>query len=772
MKKIVWFASTLTLAIALLGASFAANKPVEASASGSETTMALKEKSYYEISSNGDPFYLSFGVSKNGEDYNTSLELCRFSYILKEAVFTDNEDSKVGSFVSESSTIDSFASLGGLSPWSDDAISLLSSTDTFMSFLAYRSSESAEETTFIGRKGVDTYTQTSGGSFKTGAVNKNYRFGIYFSNVKINLSFISLYQHGEDFILHYASGVTVKENSTEIAPTVNVGSNVTLYTKEGDDEIVNGSLFYEGYSYIVFQIKESDPETMVTLDTIKINNVESPDIDVKKDGVIYYFAFVLKASDTVSITSSSKTISLEKNIAIYDLADVTGEKTVSFSKLQQSGVGLGNIPNTPNTAFRFLFHTPVSGWYGEAQTKFGIYSNNASLWSTFGYILRMYRGNVSLLSGEEVLLASTDDASIKAATTLKIEIGLKKVYAENSHYFANYLYVNVNDATLASYVDEKLSALGSVITVPYIGNANGYCSFEDTRGDALATITNASAAIEGLTASYPHCFSKGEEVKIDLAPAQGYEIISFKVNDIETALIRNGGVFVATLSAPTSDLTISYLLSPNATRNLTVAASDDYTASYSTSIVYGAPADIVFTPKVGKAFSGVSVKDGSASPVENLGNLIRNGNKFTLHLGLMYEDIEVSASLVDASYSATMDSSAENYDVSFSSSTVKAGASLSFQVRAKDGYEISWVYINDELAEATNGSYLIDNVYTNIVVKAVVKQAEAAPETKAKEDNTLGFVLIGVSSFVFVALLATATILIMKTRKKEQNASH
>lgn len=765
MKRILLLASS---AISLLSASIALNIAFQpspsAKADGGSTysTILVKEKSYYEVSSDGSPFYLTFGAPSGV----TSLEMCRFTYMMKSVEYSKVGETSCGSFISDTTNISSLDSITSRSPWSDDAINYLATPNTAVSLLAFRASETADTTSYIIRRGIDSYTQTPGGDFKN-AINSDSQYGLYFSGLKVSFSFISLYEYGSNFTIHYTSGVSVKETSSQIAPTINVDSNIALYSKDGH-EAINGSLFFDGYSLVAFKMKESTPENIITFDGVKVNGTANNDIKINQDGDIYYFGLELKNDDVVKLSTVTKTIRIDKDVKIYDLADIAQEKKVEFTELQQSGKALGNIPNKPNTAFRFLFHTPASGWTGEAQTKFGIYSNNSSLWSNFGYIVRIREGNVALLTGEEVLLSSLDDTGIASSSTLKVEVGLKKIYDTSDHYFANYLYLNINDVLKVSYSDSNLSALGSLITKPYIGDKNGLCSFEDVRKDTLGEIKDVSK-LTGVSLSYPRYFEKGQDVKVTLVPEKGYKILSFKANGTDVALTRSGNSFTATLLAPSSDVAISYSLLPNATSSLKVDISDDYSASYSSSIAYGDTATILFTPKRGKAFTSVLVTEEGSPAKDLLTSLVRDGAQFSLRLEPMFGNINVKATLKDASYKISEDSANAHAKTTFSETEAKAGDSLSFFVTAEEGYKVQAVYVNGVLASESNGAYGVDYVYEDIVIKVDAIKDNAYVASPSKENNVLGIVLMSVGGSLLAIVVAFGAFLFIKNKKKNKS---
>ncbi len=749
---------------------------VSAEAGGSYHAQTINIGSHYRIESDGAPFYIAFGKAR------TEFETSRFSYIFDEISFDSADLDKAGLFVSNASDIassydsketksfeaaleEAYVKDGATVTWEDyrqDRTSFMFKTGIFYSILFYKESETSV-TQPILRDNVVNYSQGGFGDFVDDE-GLSARYGYYFDGAKVTLSFLATFLYGDGCTLYYQDGVTVTSDEEIVAPTI----------ETEDYEIFNGDLgdpgsqpiYNNSLCYIPFAKKPEPEDTTIEFDHIEISGQRRDDIAFKQDGSRYFIATKLSADDTLKIVTTKKVVHEDKNVTIHDLHDVSGQTEMAFNELKQEGIGVGNIPNEVNRAFRFVLNTPKldgSAWNGEKQTKFGIWSSNNSLWSNFGYIIRFSQGVVTILTGEEVTLARAESDSITSRSSLIIVVGLVKASDETGHWFANRVYVDVNDVRVAQYDDTERKSLGSVITGPYIGEAGGEVSFEDYRKDSLLKVRDLSNN-EHVKASLPSYAIKGEVLNASFVLEDGYKFLSFAVNGIDalSQLTYSDGVYSLEIDEVSSAIDVTYALLADV--HLSLALEGDVIDTvYDSFPLYGSRSVIQFSLAKGKVPSSVLVNG-----TEAITSLKRTGKVFSLRLSPLTEDTTIAVTSAEKQYSVSLSKQEEHSSIKLSSSSVPAGDGLSFEVMLDEGYLLTGVSIEgDAVLSSSNGTYYLDEVYGDVAIALSVKKQE--DEAVMPSENSmvwLAYVLYAIAGAVLIGFGVYAIVTI-KRRKAQ-----
>lgn len=742
-------------------------------------TQTINIGSHYRIESDGAPFYIAF------DKIRTTGETSRLSYIFDEISYDYADLDKGGLFVSDASSVassydtleyksfltafrEAYTADRSTAKWDDycqDRASFMFKTGIFYSLLFYKGSEE-EQTQAIIRDNVANYMQGSLGNYDD-TKELNGRYGYYFDGAKITISFLATFLFGYGCTLYYQDGVTVTCDEETVSPTI----------EAEDYEIQNGDLgdpgsrpFYNrSLCYIPFLKKPEAEDTIVKFDHIEINGEKRDDVAFRQDGSRYFIATKLSSEDTVKIITTKKIIREDKNVTIHDLYDVSGQTEMVFNELRQASLGLGNIPNEVNNAFRFVLNTPKidgSAWVGERQTKFGIWTSNSSLWSNFGYIIRFSQGVVSILTGEEITLARAESSSITSRSSLLVVIGLTKVSNETGRWFANRVFVDVNGTRVAQYDDDsERKSLGSLITGPYIGEAGGEVSFEDYRKDSLLKVSDLSNETH-VKASLPSYVLKGEDLNASFVLDDGYKFNSFLVNgaDALSQLVYSDGVYSLDLLDISSAIDISYTLISDVHVSLSLEG-EAIDTTYDSFPLYGSRSVIKFGMKEGKVPSSVMVNG-----LESVSSLERSGKVFSLKLLPLTEDTKIVITGVDKQYSVALSSEeGEHASIKLSSSSVLAGGSLSFEVILDDGYLLAGVSIDGAATlSSSNGIYYLDEVYGDVIISLETKKEESETITPSQSTSLmwLAYLLYALAGLALISFGVFAIVAIK--RKKAQ----
>ena len=734
--------------------------PVHAEDSGTYRTTDVEVDTLYEVESDGAPFYLSFSRMAGA----TNAELARFTYALKEANLASLDGGEIGLFVSDKSHVNSYDSLLNRYVLEGSALDEIKRTNRVTSLISFAYSSS--NTGFIVRNGIADYTQAGCGEYH-GTNDDDTRYGIYFSGIKGTVSFLSLFKNGLSYTLHYATGVTVTtEDDDGLDADIEVSDGVSLYNGQAN-EMLRHSYFFKDYSFVAFQVEASSREAYIAFDGVYVNDLPFEGT-VTADNGIYYFGITLQESDRLSLRAKRVAVTSETDVDVYHLADVAGKKLVSFTQPQNATYGLGNLPNRPNTVFRFLLHTPKAPWLVQNGTKFGLFSSGSSLWSNFGYVVNFYNGHVSLLTGEEIKLGQGDSTLIQPDSTLLIELGLVQSYDEAGYYFADCLYASVNGTVVAVAYDTRRQTLGSVITGPYFDNSDGACSFEDDRGDALKTITDVSTDSHA-SSSFPTYVEQGNTYRISLLPDEGYGIEHFLVNgeDKTSSLIRKDDTYIYE-STMEGDVSFSYTTIPLSTQQIHLANNGDYLRVICPETVMdGDSLTVSLSLSRGKRFSSMMVEQNGKSE-DLISSLQRDGKNFLLTLPSVTSDVTITPSIEEGKVHLVSASENTHCTIKLFSEEAGYGEEIAFQVKPEEGYAISGVSLSSGDLEDHGWYFKATNLFedADIAVETTPLAVEASQETNSSTPIwTLVFVIV--SALLFVGSL----VLFFLRRKKGGEAA-
>lgn len=730
---------------------------VVAAEDSSYRALTLNMHSHYRIESDGAPFYVAFDKTR------TTYETSRLSYIFDEVSYDAADLDKGGLFVNDVSTVDvsydygeyrtfsdifraTYDSDPGAGEWEDyrqERASFMFQTGVFYSLLFYKESDTSQTEAII-RNNVEDYAQASLGKYDD-AMGLDGRYGFYFDGAKVTLSFLATFLFGYSCTLYYQDGVTVTCDEKTIAATIEA-EDYDIKDNGNPADLASTPIYNASLCYIPFTKKPDPEDTIVKFDHIEINDERRDDVSLKQDGTTYFITAKLNDGDTIKLVTNKTVVHEDKNVTIHDLYDVSGKTKLVFDKVADFSSGVGNIPNEANHAFRFILNTPKvegSAWNGEKSTKFGIWSSNEHLWSNFGYIVRFNQGVVTILSGEEEPLARAESTSILSGSSLILVIGLAKLSDETGHWYANRIYVDVNDVRLAQYDDVNRKTLGSVITGPYIGEAGGEVSFEDYRKDSLVSVSDSSNSAH-VKAGFPSYVVKGSKLSATFTLEEGYKFHSFTVNgsDALAELIYADGVYYLEVEDVSAPIDFAYTLLSNVHVTLGLEG-DAINTVYDSFPLYGSRSVIKFGVKDGQIPSSVLVNG-----VEFVSSLKRTGKVFSLELAPLVDDTEILISATDKQYSVVV-SSAEtegHASINLSSASVAAGGSLSFNVNLDEGYLLTDVSIvGDAVLSSSNGAYYLDEVYGDVTISL-----------KTKKEETETITPTGSASMMWVAYLLYA----------------
>lgn len=753
MKRIT-FLSVVSIALSFLLFPFA-KETTSVKADGEPfQTVTLEESTFYQIHSDGGPMYLSF------EAASSLNETFRFSYVLKDFNIYSGGAAQCGTFVTTASNVNNgynFDRFVALKDVTNCDSSFATRTGILYSLLGFKG-KATDDINFIMRDGVGEYSQTSYGILDDNFAS-GLRYGFYFDGLSFDLSFIFMYGYGNDFILHYAEGVTVNSNNTSVSPII-TSENFAISDAEG---LGKRAIYNSNYCYLPFTKNEVSDEYVIEFDHFNLNGNKIEDVSLRKDGEIYYTCLFLNDGDELEIICSKTFIRVDTNLNIYNLVDASNQKYISFTQLR-ARLGVGNIPNVSNTAFEFILHTPnvPSGtWVGERQTKFGIWTNNSSLWSNFGYIVIMSEAGIKLSTGEEVVLANKYSPILKPNSSIKVLVGLSKIYNENDYYIGNRFFAKLNDEMVIYYDDMKFSSLGSVITGPYIGEAGGECAFEDARSANLLEVSDKTNS-EFVTLCAPRYILKNESLDLSFLCEDGYRLNKLFINGVEKAFEYNNGFYVTSLDSVSEDIEITYSLLENVHASIKVSGEHVY-ASYDGYPLFGSKQQIRFTLSKGYVLNKIKFNDQE----KDISVLNEDGN-FSFYY-LANNNYDISIEVIEKSFEVKPHSIVEHATIVFSSNNVLAGDYLSFSINVDDGYCVQSVKeLNGSDIYENGGVYFIYNIYGDIEIDvSIMEMTKIDVEERLNNNdyNWVAFVIYGFSGLVFISLAAILFILMRKKRQ-------
>ena len=737
---------------------------------------------YVSIESSGAPFYISFNK------FQDIGETARFSYVIDEFVISDDDlKNNAGFFLSTKDNIASgnktasgtyFKSFNdiinddiGASPSTVEEVKRSCFKEKILSSIL--PVKDGSNVNVIVRDGVNDYSQvTLGNEFVDGNITDGCCYGYYFDGANVKMSFLFDFLYGKESItIYYQDGVSVNIDNTTVAPTVDSDSySIRLYDDKSDWTPGSLPLFNASLSYIPFTKNAVETGLIVEYDHIEVNDETRQDISFVTDGSYYYVVCKLASNDTLKIVSSSKVGKEDaSNVKIHDLYDVSNQTKITFDgktyygKDNNGTVGIGNIANTVNNAFRFNLTYTASELH--SYSRIGIWTSNNRLWSNFGYIIRFGpEQNVFILSGEEVEYAKGKNEQVIPDSKFSVVIGLCKIFDENDVWYANRIYVDINGVRTVEYNDYDRRALGSAIIADYFDDSICKAVFEDYRINNLVTVNNENNEhVHTNNASYT---LKGESFEAKYSLDDGYKFETFKCNgvDVLSDLKFDNGLYTYKIDEVTSSLNFTYTLLENVSVKLSLDGNFIDT-NYEDNPLYGSRPTISFTLINGKYPTSIKVNN-----IEKIQSLYRKGNVYYLDLESLTADTEVVVVSEDKTFTPTYKSATTSYvSVSFENNAIPVGGSTAINIAVEYGYYIDQVSIEGDATLSTyKGSYFLEDVYSDVTVTVVTKKKEELIIEPVKQFDwatLISAIIYSVSGVVFVTLLITALVARKKAKK-------
>lgn len=718
--------------------------------------ISLQNEASYTIQSNGAPFYFSFGRKESA----AVGEVGRVSWIISDLTVmnANDENAEFGAYCVSSSDIASGYGNDYLKA-EDESIAFASETDNFYSLVIYKANASTDAN-YILRSGINDYTQISLGDYTD---DSESCYGLYFSGVKIEITFLVTFIYGTDLTLYAGDGVTITEYAEVIEPDVSL-TNASFVLSDNPDEMIRHPIYTEKISFIPFKLNESDNDTIVYyLDEITLNG-ERIDINIHDGGGLYYLVYSLSATDSMEIICASREVTLDE-AEIYDLVEVSGKTAIQFTELRRADIGIGNIPNHANIAFRYRYNTPnTSSWSGAEINKFGMWTSNNNIWSNFGYIITFYNNTVRILSGEEVEYAVGACSAIRPRNTVEIVIGMVKGYDEQETYIFNRIYVSVNGEIVVHYDDYSRPALGSAIIGPYLENSAARCSIENAVSVCEVTDNTKN---EDVIVGFKQFINEGGEAEITFVEKEGKRITQLIVNgvDVTNQLVTNGAGKVFTVESISEDISFTYEVEETYC-SIFVESSQGISVDAASSIPYGEDVTFYFVPRNGYIISSVKVNGHDYTSELN-----NDRGNYSLTLNCVKEDIRISLSSQEKFFTVMAEDIA-TADINIIADSVAAGGTAAFTVTPKEGYKISMVSVNGDPVQKINGVFYVNSVYEDITIAvetATFEELSVPNDAGYGGITTGGIVGIIIGAIVILAAGVAIVILIVHRKKERKN---
>lgn len=784
LTKILVFIAAINL-LPSVGSAYIKNTTSHIASNDSYHNQTVNIGEYVEIESDGAPFYFSFDKVRS----EGNAEAARLCYIIDEFSASDDElKTNAGFFIGDSSHIDNsykdasgtnyisfgdtIASTGGAAEDIDSLKYYCFGSGAFTSVIPFNDGKNIN---VLVRNGLSNYGQiTLGDKFNDKSMDDGACYGFYFDGIKVKISFLMTFEYFEKpLTIHYQDGVKVSINSETVTPTI-VSEYYTVKSKTATWTSDPGSypIYNAGLCYIPFTKNEVDRNLIVQYDHIEINDAVA-NISFVTDGSSYYLVAKLKSSDTLKVVSFSK-VAIEEsssNINIYDLYDVSNLTKIDirntrngivinddkiYSKDNNGCIGIGNIPNSVNNAFRF--NITLSSYH---YTKFGIWTSNSGIWSNFGYIIRFGPDKtVYILSGEEEEYAKGACSEVNPGSKISAVVGMAKLYDENNHWFANRIYVDVNGERICEYNDSDRRTFGSAIIAPYFDNESRVI-FEDYRINDLVEVSSDNDS--HVHSSNPTYTLKGESFTANFVLDDGYKFKTFTCNgvDILNSLKFNNGCYTYTINNVTGALKFSYTLLSDVSVNLSLNG-DVLEPTFNAKPLYGSKPVVSFKMPIGKAPSSIKVNG-----VEKIQQLGREGSVYSLNLDSIIEDTVINIQSEDKTFVPSISSNSDIHaKINFENTAISIGGSTRIDISTEKGYFIKDVVIEGDATLSTyDGVYFLDNVYSDISVTVLTTKEEAIVIEPIKEFNWT--LCISIVLCVISAIVAFVLILLgIKLKKK------
>ena len=653
--------------------------------------IAIKKDVSYSIKSNGGSFWLSFRGKGNGE------ERARFSFTLFDYLRSGAESS-VSAF---SETNDNYnnGTIENLIALNASQKNFLTSENNIYSIVLFKSANGME---FLYRKGVVSYLSGESSKF-----SENDVYGLYFTNVNAEFSFIVNYTFGDDFVLHYDSNVMVEKYENSISVDLDT-ENITIYTSEG----ILHPIYNEKISIIPFIVNTPvNDKIVIEFNGIMVNG-ENVDNSYIVNDAVKYFVYKLKDGDWVNYSTRKYEVDYDfSNVKKYNLFDITKKNHIEFDKLTTT-YPLGNIGNSADNAFVFRLNAPTTNWNPANSTRIGLFTNNQNLWSNFGYSIAFYNGNVVIKSGEEVQLATGTCSSLTPGSSNDIEIGITKGYFEGVYRF-NRIYAKVNDSVVAYYDEYNLrGTLGSAIVGPFLDFEDAFCSISDVRDYCVVKdiVKNDSISI-----AFDEYVEMGTNDRISIIEKEGILLTHLYIDGVDRiADVQQEGNYKFIDFIVVGDTEISYETVGNQKLNVECHVDSRIIASCKDKILRNSSLSVELNVKHGYFLSVLTVNgEDYISKVK-----IVNGC-FVFNVPFVQEDLVIEASSIEKTFNVSFEEQ-ENCDILINSYSVGSGKSLTFNIVPKNGYKIESISAEGYIISFNNNVYTIDNVYSDICIKTKI----------------------------------------------------
>lgn len=685
------FSFSVVLATVLFFGSFS-------SKADSINSIKLNAGVSYTVKTNGGSFWLSFG--ETGNDY----ERARVSFILSDCtVFSESNDSYVAAFSSSEQNCKN-NNISSVKELSADQKRFLSSPNYIYSVILTSSSSNYS---MLYRRGVANFISAD----YTG-LEQNEVFGIYCFNLDMEFSFLVDYLFGSNITLYYESDVVVEVYDKTISVSLDK-ENITLYNSTG----ILREIYNEKVSVIPFYVNEpSNDKEVIKFSGIMVNGNRVADSCIINDAV-KYFVYPLKEGDLVEFNTSRFNVDYNyEDVSVYDLFDISGEKSISFNETGKN-YPIGNVPNKPNTAFRFKLKSPSLSWGPERATKFGLFTNNYMIWSNFGYIIAFYSGNVVIKTGEEVQLATGSCADLRVNSENNIEIGAMKGY-KNGIYNFNRIYVKVNDIFICFYDEfETRGSLGSAVVGPVLDFADASCLIKDVRDYYIVSDGTKS---DGISIDFKRFVEPNTSIQITIFEKRGTKLSKIFINGIDkTNSLFKEGLYLYLDVLVDSNTVITYELINDVSRNIFVENIQKATVDYSNSVLYHGNSIVKI-----HVSEGYSLKSLIVNGIEKIDETVYVDGEYVFYLNLVEDDIQIRGTTEKTSYNISI-AKEENCEVILTSSIVESGKKVVFAVKPNTGYKISEVFIEGYILKSnSDGSFYIDSIRSDVLITAIAIQLD------------------------------------------------
>ena len=200
----------------------------------------------------------------------------------------------------------------------------------------------------------------------------------------------------------------------------------------------------------------------------------------------------------------------------------------------------------------------------------------------------------------------------------------------------------------------------------------------------------------------------GESVTFTVTPAEGYRLKTLKINDEFFSV--TSGTYVS--ENVTSDLVaeaefdkVEYSISLNNPSNGSLSSS-------LTEVAHGESVTFTVTPAEGYRLKTLKINDEFFSVTS--GTYVSENVTSNLVAEAEFDKVEYSISLNNPS----------NGSLSSSLTEVAHGESVTFTVTPAEGYRLKTLKINDEFFSVTSGTYVSENVTTDLVAEAEFDKVE------------------------------------------------